>query len=157
MTNQGLACSKLTDSGPSAWVVDVGRWTEITYLFRFESLAERERLNRRILRDRTRGSMGNKVGEFTDEVTTRLLIPAPFAKASGETPAKPASSAVAAAPGGDRPRVYVAGFADRYHSANCGWVALGEETLLSTCRAGSRCRISEARHRPTGKPAGRSC
>jgi type 1 glutamine amidotransferase len=26
--------------------------------------------------------------------------------------------------------VWVAGFADRYQSANCGWVALGEETLL---------------------------
>ena len=28
------------------------------------------------------------------------------------------------------PGVYAAGFADRYHCANCGWVALKEQTLL---------------------------
>jgi type 1 glutamine amidotransferase len=28
------------------------------------------------------------------------------------------------------PGIYVAGFAERYHCANCGWVALADETLL---------------------------
>ena len=39
------SCSRAHGFRPvGPWVVDVGRWSEITYLFRFESLAERERL-----------------------------------------------------------------------------------------------------------------
>ncbi len=45
MTGQGLGLLKAHGFRPvGPWVVEVGRWTEVTYLFRFDSLAERERL-----------------------------------------------------------------------------------------------------------------
>ena len=45
MTRQGLGLLKAHGFRPAGpWVVEVGRWSEVTYLFRFESLAERERL-----------------------------------------------------------------------------------------------------------------
>jgi type 1 glutamine amidotransferase len=110
------------------WVVEVGRWSEVTYLFRYESLAERERLVARFFATADGRAHAAKVAEFADEVTTRLLIPAPFAKASPDKPAPTAGvlpHREELAPG-----VYAAGFADKHHSANCGWVALGAETLL---------------------------
>ena len=133
MTGPGLDLLKAHGFRPAGpWVVDVGRWSEVTYLFRFESLAERERLIAGFSATADAKTYGDKVGEFTQEVRTRLLIPAPFAKAAStsEDPPKPASSG--SLPHRDQlaPGVYVAGFSDRYHSANCGWVALGEETLL---------------------------
>src|SRR5262249_38132679 len=83
---------------------------------------------------------GEKVGAFVDEITTRLLIPAPFAKAAaaGEAPAKPHATA-GSLPHREllAPGVHVAGFSDRHRSANCGWVALGEETLLIDVPRGS--------------------
>src|SRR5262249_28405807 len=45
ITGPGFALLKghgFRPAGP--WVVDVGRWSEVTYLFRFDSLAEREQL-----------------------------------------------------------------------------------------------------------------
>ena len=45
MTKQGLGNLKANGFRPAGpWVVDVGRYCEITYLFRYDSLAGRQRL-----------------------------------------------------------------------------------------------------------------
>ncbi|HUE14896.1 MAG TPA: ThuA domain-containing protein [Planctomycetaceae bacterium] len=116
-------------AGP--WTVDVGKWSEVTYLFRFESLDERSRLIARFSADADAKIYGDAINRFVDEVTTRVLVPAPFASPS---PAKlvdhslssPLLPHVEALGGG----AFAAGFSDRYGSANCGWVRLRESTLL---------------------------
>ena len=56
------------------------------------------------------------------------------------------------------PGVYAAGFSDRYHSANCGWVALSDETLLVDLPRGIPVReFLKLVAGTTGKPAARSC
>jgi hypothetical protein len=54
------------------------------------------------------------------------------------------------------PRVQVAGFSERYHSANCGWVSLKEETLLIDLPRGIQAKafLNEV-GRLTGKPVHR--
>ncbi len=129
MAGQGLGLLKANGLRPAGpWVVELGRSTEVTYLFRYESLAERERLVARFFATAEGRAHAAKVAGFAEEITTRLLIPAPFTKAA---PVKPAPTA-GALPHRERlaPGVYAAGFSDKYHSANCGWVALKEETLL---------------------------
>ena len=134
MTGTGLGILKAHGFRPAGpWVVDVGRWSEVTYLFRFDSLAERERLDRQVLRDR--GSPGLR--RQSQRVRRRdhdspadpgaLLAQAACWRGRGR---KPATSAVLPHREQIAPGVHAAGFADRYHSANCGWVALGDETLL---------------------------
>ena len=129
MTGQGLGLLEANGfrrAGP--WVVEIGRWTEVTYLFQFDSLAERERLVARFAGTADARTYGAKVAEFTNEVTTRLLVPAPFAKAAAAKPGPAAGSL----PHRDElaPGVFAAGFDARSGSANCGWVALRNETLL---------------------------
>jgi hypothetical protein len=65
-------------AGP--WLTEVGRWTEVTYLFPFDSLAERERLIVRFLDHPDSGVYDGRVSALTGEITTRLLVPAPFAR-----------------------------------------------------------------------------
>jgi type 1 glutamine amidotransferase len=134
MAKQGLKLLKDHGFRPvGPWLVDVGRWTEVTYLFRFESLAERERKITEFAATADARVYGEKISAFTAEITTRLLVPAPFAQAAPtktapvkkETSARPLPHRQQLAPG-----VHAAGFSDRYRDANCGWVALGEETLL---------------------------
>ena len=80
MTRQGLDLLKTNGFRPvGPWVVEVGRWSEVTYLFRYESLAERERLIAKFSATAEAQAYDNKLGEFVEEITTRLLIPAPFA------------------------------------------------------------------------------
>ena len=65
--------------------------------------------------------------------STLLMIPAPFARSApgpdgvpkADTTSRPLPHREQLAPG-----VHAAGFSDRHCSANCGWVAMGEETLL---------------------------
>lgn len=129
MTRKGLPLLKANGFRPvGPWTADLGRWTEITYLFRFGSLAERERLMAEFSTKADAKSYGEKIGGFVDEVSTRLLAPAPFAavtppKAVSSDPNLPHHAEIA-------PGVHVAGFSDRHRSANCGWVAMGDETLL---------------------------
>jgi type 1 glutamine amidotransferase len=134
MTKQGLDLLKTQGFRPvGPWVVDVGRWSEVTYLFRFETLAERERLIAEFSAKADARTYGEKVGGFVDEVTTRLLVPAPFAStAPARDPTPKATAPVPPLPHREQlaPGVYVAGFSDRHRSANCGWVVSGEETLL---------------------------
>ena len=115
------------------WVVEVGRWSEVTYLFPYESLGERDGKLAKFAEDPDGLKYRNKMSELVGEVTTRLLMPAAFARAGqgGDVPAKP-DSAAGLLPHREQvaPGVYAAGFSDRYRSANCGWVALGNETLL---------------------------
>jgi type 1 glutamine amidotransferase len=133
MTGQGLNLLKANGLRPvGPWVVDVGRWSEITYILPYQSLAERERLIAKFSTTPDARALGVKVGEFVEEITNRLLVPAPFAlkPTAGEAATKPATSAVLPHREQLAPGVYAAGFADRYHSANCGWVALSDQTLL---------------------------
>jgi hypothetical protein len=108
-------------------LVGVGKWSEVTYLFRFDSLAERDRLMADFSAHPDGAAYG-KVTEYADDVSTRLLVPAPFAPPAPEPKPPPRSllphlEAVAAG-------VWVAGFADQYRSANCGGVSLRDEALL---------------------------
>jgi type 1 glutamine amidotransferase len=133
MMGQGFDLLKAHGFRPAGpWVVDVGRWSEVTYLFRFERLAEREQLIAKFSATADARTYSDKVSEFAEEVTTRLLVPAPFAKVAStpEAPAKPESSALLPHRDQLASGVYAAGFSDRHHDANCGWVALGKETLL---------------------------
>ena len=106
--------------------------SEITYLFRYDSLAERERLVAKFAATGEGRTFDTKVSELVEEITTRLLIPAPFSRKPVAAGAAPAPPTPAALPHQQRiaPGIHVAGFADRYRSANCGWIALGGETLL---------------------------
>ncbi len=133
MTKQGLGVLKLNGFRPAGpWVVDVGRWSEMTYLFRFDSLAQRERLIAKFSETAEARAFNTRVGEFVEEITTRLLIPTPFAlkPPPRDAATKPVTMAVLPHREQIAPGVHVAGFGDRYRSANCGWVELAGETLL---------------------------
>ena len=133
MTKQGLAVLKANGFRPTGpWVVDVGRWSEVTFIFGFDSLADRERLTAKFSATAEARTFDAKDGEFVEEITTRLLIPTSFAlKARDQEAAvKPETSAVLPHQEQIAPGVYAAGFADRYRSANCGWLALANETML---------------------------
>ncbi|HVX10773.1 MAG TPA: ThuA domain-containing protein [Pirellulales bacterium] len=111
------------------WTTDVGDWAEITWLFTFDSLAQRERLMARFAADADAAKYAERLNQFAHEIVTRVLAPAKFAHPSdAELP----TQATSLLPHLERvaPNVYVAGFADRYGSANCGWFAGGDETWL---------------------------
>ena len=133
MIKHGIGVLKANGFRPAGpWVVDVGRWSEVTYLFRFDSLTEREPLIAKFSATVEARAFDAKVGEFVEEITTRLLIPRPFAPKppARKTAAKPLTTEVLPHREQIAPGVHVAGFADRYRSANCGWVELAAETLL---------------------------
>jgi type 1 glutamine amidotransferase len=128
MEKDGLGLLKKHGFRPvGPWVVAVGKWSEVTYLFRFDSLAERDRL----IADFSAGADGaayGRVTDFLDEISTRVLVPAPFALPAPAAP--PRRSSLLPHLEELAPGVQVAGFADRSQSANCGWVSLREEFLL---------------------------
>lgn len=133
-TGEGLAMLKRHGFRPvGPWTVAVGIWSEVTWLFTFDSLAERDRLIANFSGHADGDTYGNKLSGLVDEVTTQLLTPAPFATsgsaARDDAVPKEARSVLPhleqIAPG-----VFVTGFADRFGSANCGWVATAEESLL---------------------------
>lgn len=132
MSTRGLKLLKQHGFRPvGPWTVEVGKWSEVTYLFRFDSLDERSRIIARFSADADAKVYGDAVNRFVDEITTRLLVPAPFANQSqAKTAGRDVSSSllphVEALGGG----VFAAGFSDRYGSANCGWVRFREQTLL---------------------------
>ena len=112
--------------------VEMGRWTEVTYLFRFESLAERERLIANVLRDPDakvlrRGGQPIRRGDHDAAPRSRAVCQPP---AGEPRPSRRFVEACCRTSKQWAPGVYVAGFADRYRSANCGWVRLSDETLL---------------------------
>ena len=134
--------------------VEIGRWTEFTYLFRFNGIAERDRLIADFAASSDSAEYRRILTANVSEVTTKLLVPAPFVA----PPAPPAArreirsgclSHVEQIAAG----VFAAGFADRYHSANCGWVVDGEAATLVDLPRGVKIVdfLSEAR-RIGGKP-----
>jgi type 1 glutamine amidotransferase len=130
MDKEGLPLLKKHGFRPvGPWLVGVGKWTEVTYLFRFQSLAERDRLMAEFGKHADAQTYG-KVMEYLDEISTRLLLPAPFAQPPPRSPTPRRSSRLLPHVEQVAPGIYAAGFADRYRSANCGWVALKDETLL---------------------------
>jgi type 1 glutamine amidotransferase len=125
MEKDGLGLLKKHGFRPvGPWLTAVGKWTEVTYLFRFDSLAERSRLIA-AFSAHPDGESYSKVADLAEEISTRLLVPTFPPKPAAEPHSELLPHLERLAPGG-----YAAGFADRYHSANCGWVVLGEETLL---------------------------
>ncbi len=131
MTNSGAGMLRkhgFRIVGP--FIAEVGRWSEVTYLFPFASLAEREKLRAAFERDHDSKAYAARLGEFADEVTTRVLNPLPFSRSKASTAWRPVNSPllphlVEVAPG-----AFAAGFADRHGSANCGWLVLDETTAL---------------------------
>jgi len=133
MAGPGVAALKASGYHPvGPWVVDIGPWSEFTMLFLYPSLAEREQVGVRAAGKGDVQTYDAKVNELVDEITTRLLVPAPFTlkPPAGDAATKPATSAVLPHREQLAPGVYVAGFSDRARSANCGWVALADQTLL---------------------------
>jgi type 1 glutamine amidotransferase len=129
MKEEGLPLLKKHGFRPvGPWHVAIGKWSEVTYLFRFDSLAERDRLIT-ALHAHADGQTYGKVLELVDEISTRLLIPTPFAAPRGTDRQRGSSSLL---PHQEQlaPGVFATGFAARYQSANCGWVAHQDETLL---------------------------
>ncbi|HLJ11041.1 MAG TPA: NIPSNAP family protein [Planctomycetaceae bacterium] len=115
------------------WTTAVGRWSEATLLFRFDSLAERDKLIARFGATDDGKKYGERLGELVDEVTTRMLIPADFAKpAAGQKQVQNAPVSSSLLPHLERvsPRVFAAGFADKFRSANCGFFAAGDSAVL---------------------------
>ena len=157
MTKDGLPLLKAQGFRPlGPWIVEVGRWSEITYLYSYEGLAEREQKIAQFFSNPNGKLYRDELGAFTDEITSRLLIPAAFARPPADAaPAKPASSA-GLLPHHEQiaPGVHAAGFADRYHSTNCGWVALEAETLLIDLPRGiPAAEFLKLVEKTTGKPA----
>ena len=66
------------------WLVNIGKWSEVSYLFRFDSLRERDELIASFARQDDGRKYGAKLSEFADEVTTRILVPASFAHPASE-------------------------------------------------------------------------
>jgi len=112
------------------WIVEVGDWSEVTYLFRFDSLAERERLIAEFAAHNDGRIFGDAVGNLVEKVVTRLLMPAPFAGAPAGKSTAGLSSNLFPHLAELAPGVFAAGFSDRFGSANCGWTTLGDGTLL---------------------------
>lgn len=61
-------------------MVEVGSWSEVTFLFRFESLAEREKLRFDFQAQPDSKVYGQKLSQFVTDLTRRVLIPTPFRK-----------------------------------------------------------------------------
>ncbi len=133
MTKDGLALLKANGFRPfGPWIVDVGKWSEVTYLYAYESLAEREQAIAKFMSNPSARGYREKLGQLTEEISSRLLVPADFAQPRAAAAAEKTGSATLGLPHREEiaPGVHVAGFADRHRSANCGWLALADETLL---------------------------
>jgi hypothetical protein len=81
MQSEGLELLKrhgLRPVGP--WIVNVGTsWCNVTYIFRFDSLRQREELFAAFMLHNDSRQYAAKIGEFADDVTTRILMPGKFA------------------------------------------------------------------------------
>ena len=88
MQSEGLALLEANMAfGPAGpWTVAVGNWSEVDVLFRFDSLREHEELIAGLPARPTRRNMAGEISELTDEITTRVLVPAKFAQHDESTP-----------------------------------------------------------------------
>jgi hypothetical protein len=71
-------------AGP--WLVNVGDYSEVTYLFRYHSLRERDELFAAFASQGESAKYRQAVATLAENVTSRILVPAPFAKAPAEKP-----------------------------------------------------------------------
>jgi hypothetical protein len=72
-------------AGP--WIANVGSSSEVTYLLRYKSLADRDKLLAAVAETADVLKYRETVAVYCEEVASRLLVPAPFAVRSAE--AKP--------------------------------------------------------------------
>ena len=80
MRTDGLSLLKRNGFRPvGPWMVGVGRWSQVTYLFCFESLHQREELIAAFSKTPDAQKYNEMVSALVEEVTTRVLLPAPFA------------------------------------------------------------------------------
>lgn len=155
LAGPGLAMLKRHGFRPvGPLLVDIGRWTEVTWLFRFKSLAERRQLIDKFGEHADAAKYGERLGKLVDEVTTQVCTPAPFTAERRDVP----DEARALLPHVEQvaPGVFVAGLADKYQSANFGWAALGDEAwLIDLPRGVPLDRLLAVVRQTTGQPARR--
>lgn len=110
----------------------IGKWSDVTLLFRFETLTEREALIAKFMATEEGKAYVGQIAELTSEVTTRLLLPAAFAKppVAEKTKAQFPRSKILRHLEQLTPRVFAAGFDDAHQSANCGFFAAGSSATL---------------------------
>ena len=111
-------------------VVEVGKWSEITYLFPFENLSQREQLRTAFGAHPDAQAFGAKLGQFVEDVTTRVLSPAPFVQPQEKISWKAMTSPVLPHLTEVVPGVWATGFSDRHGSANCGWITLADRVVV---------------------------
>jgi hypothetical protein len=88
MQTEGLGLLKRHGFRPvGPWTMGVGDWTQVTYLFAYDSLAQRQELLQKFLAHPDARAYGGRINELVESVTTRILLPAAFAHgaASGKT------------------------------------------------------------------------
>jgi hypothetical protein len=80
MQSDGLKLLKRHGFRPvGPWIVGVGNWSEVSYLFRYDSLRERDYLISAFAGQADAREYGGKLNEYAEEVTTRILVPAKYA------------------------------------------------------------------------------
>ncbi|MBX9788223.1 MAG: NIPSNAP family protein [Pirellulales bacterium] len=85
MQNKGLPMLKSHGFRPvGPWLTGIGNRGEVTYLFLYDSLAERDRLLAAFARGEDARAYETKLSELIDEATTRVLVPADFAHRAAE-------------------------------------------------------------------------
>lgn len=122
------------------WVSVLGKSSEVTLLFRFGSLKEREEAVATFQSSADGQRYQRRLAEAGVTAESRLLLPASFAKATS----KSAGAATVAPPAYVRqaaskllphleqvaPGVFAAGFANRHRDANCGFLAGSSGAIL---------------------------
>lgn len=160
LTTDGIKLLKKHGFHPvGPWTTAVGRWSEVTLLFPFESLAERDKLIARFNATDDGETYHLQLGAWgagVEDITTRLLLPAPFAKPPAGDQKRPAAAIDSPIlPHLERvsPRVYIAGFADKFRSANCGFFAAVEGAVLIDLPRGiAAAEFAKEVERLTGRP-----
>ena len=80
MEEEGLAILKQHGFRPvGPFYVNVGTWSELTILFRFDSMYERQQLRAAFSNHPDSRVYAKKLRELVIDIRTRLLMPAPFA------------------------------------------------------------------------------
>lgn len=131
MQTEGLSLLNRHGFGPvGPFVVEVGKSSEVTMLFPFESLVQRDRLKTAFEAHPEFRAYNSKLFRLVDDVTTRLLLPASFARPAESVSREGVKSSLLPHLTEVCPGIYATGFANRHQSANCGWVALADQTVL---------------------------
>lgn len=85
MQNKGLPTIKSHGFRPvGPWLTGIGNRSEVTYLYLYDSLAERDKLLAAFAKSEDARAYETKLSELIDEATTRVLVPADFAHKPAE-------------------------------------------------------------------------